>query len=87
MKSSTGPGSITPWGLGGGDAGGYALLWEAPQRKYVLIDYLGDRRPPERRPGGRAPLAAAGEVSVLGWNHRGVRGPGRGPVMAYASGA
>ena len=20
---------------------GYALLWEAPQRKYVLIDYLG----------------------------------------------
>ena len=55
---------------------GYALLWEAPQRKYVLIDYLGVTA--ARRNGG-APPAAAGEVSVLGWDHRGVRGPGRGP--------
>lgn len=59
---------------------GYALLWEAPQRKYVLIDYLGVTA--ARRNGGLgAELlpAAAGEVSVLGWDHRGVRGPGRGP--------
>ena len=55
---------------------GYALLWEAPQRKYVLIDYLGVTA--ARRNGGLG-AAAAGEVSVLGWDHRGVRGPGRGP--------
>ena len=65
---------------------GYALLWEAPQRKYVLIDsaIAGGHSPdcgpslPAGRRGG-APPAAAGEVSVLGWDHRGVRGPGRGP--------
>ena len=64
---------------------GYALLWEAPQRKYVLIDYLGV---PAARRNGRSSSGCCGRSFGLGMGSSWSPRPRKGAkVMAYASGA